>query len=187
MNKKVITNDSTFSVNKIGLMLAELLSILENRNYSFKEAEYNAIVWDWNEQYPEHIDDLNESCYVLTTDTDDRPVFGENICLSNRFSKNREGSSVCIGMIDYDHKYRDYQNIVDDQITFYDYTNNEKDRLIRLPHEDIMYGYIDSLISYLKISEECDLDLITYKTILNDYVDKSGLRNVMKLQREKNV
>ena len=137
-------NISTLNVFRIGPRLAELLSILENKKFYCKIADYHAVVWEWSGSYAYHIGSINESCFILTSEKELHPTYAENICTSYDFNSPREDDSVCLGLIGYDHEK--YQNITDGKITFY---NDEKERLVKLPYEDIMYGYIDSVITYL--------------------------------------
>ena len=177
-------NNSVFNINVIGNALARLLSVLNNDSFFLKKADYNAIVWDWNEQYPEHIDDMNERCYILTSDRNNHPVFGENICLSYKFPEARDDDSVCVGMINHDHKYRNYQNITDDKIAFYDYPYNWKKRLVSLPHEDIMYHFIDYLICYRETNNLDEIDSTLVGMLLEDYINKYILKDQSRILKK---
>ncbi len=180
-------NDSTFNIYKIGPRLAELQTLIERKKYFCKVADYNAVVWDWNEQYPWHIDTIEQSCFVLTTDKSIRPMFGDNICLSYYFDSPRDDDSACIGIIDYNHEYKNYPNITDGKITFYDYSDNCKDRLVKLPNEDLMYGYIDYVIDYMNLNDEVDLNILQLKDLLQEYAKTKELDNPLKLKRKKDV
>ena len=179
-------NNSTFNIYKIGPRLAELKTLIEKERYFCKVSDYNAIVWDWNEQYPSYIDTIEGSCILLTNDKSLHPMYGENICLSYTFPNPEETKTMCIGMIDYEHPYKDYPKITDGTVTFYDYKDNDKKRLVRLPNEDLMYGYIDYVISYMKETEEEDLDVFELKNLLNEYYATLDLDRMLILTREKN-
>ena len=173
-------NDSTFSIYRIGPRFAEILSFLENEKFTCSIANYHAVIWEWRENYSYHIGSINESCFVLTTEKKPHPTYAENICTSYEFNSPREDNTICLGMNNYNHEYKDYPNIENGKITFYDYSNNEKNRLIKLPYEDIMYGYVDLLIDYIKVNDSEELSYKEYRDILREYMDKLKSKQVLK-------
>ena len=176
-------NPSVFDIFRIGPCLAQLLSRIEGVPFSFKIANYEAILWDWNEQYPEYVDSITGDAYILTTSLQMHPTFEEKICTECRYDSTREDKAVCLGLHKKQNNY--HQNIVDGKITFYDYSSGSKQPLIALPHAELLYGFIDFLIDYKEKNNQADLFGNTMESLLNLYADERQLPLPDKLERQK--
>ena len=162
--------NNDFSIFKIGPSLAKLLSILDKKKYQFKIADYHAVLWDWDGKNPSHVGKIDESCYVLTTDTDTHPTYAENICISYDFNNPREDNDILLGLNNYKHPYKDYLNIIDGRIIFYD----EEKELIDFPYKDTIYAFIDSLISFKEYNNN-ELSSQDINMILESFIKENNL------------
>ena len=180
----MINNESTFSIFRIGPYIAKLISLMDNNNYTLKIADYHAVLWDWDGKHPSHVGSIDESCFILTTSSESHPCYTENICLSHKFTNPRDDNDICLGLINYNH--RDYQNITDGKITFYDY-ENDKTRLVSVPYTDTVYSFIDYLILF-KVNNKIDnLSSESIGLLLNDFIKENHLINEDKRLLRKQV
>lgn len=93
-----VNNISSFNIFSIGPALADLLTIITGNKFVFKIADYRALLWEWNEQYPEYVGILTGDGYILTTDQKKHPSFEEKICVEYRYEEKREDQAVCLGL-----------------------------------------------------------------------------------------
>ena len=182
MTNEEIFNDSTFDIYRVGPSIARIVSILEEKNYVFKLADYHAVLWDWNEMYVCSEGSINETGYVLSREKEKHPTFAENICLSYTFDSPTDDDTICIGLNHFKHPYKNYPEIVDGKITFY---NNANERQLDIIHQDAVYAFIDYLIEYKKTNNK-DLKESEIANLLKNYL-KILLENNISLKREKNV
>ncbi len=166
-------NISTFSVFRIGPALAMLLSKLDKSQYVFKTADYHAVLWDWDGKNPSYVGCIDESCFVLTTSKSAHPCYAENICLSHVFDSPRDDGDICLGFNNY--SYRNHQNIVDGKISFYEYEDESKKRIISFPYADLVYGFIDELINYKLSNQLTEPTSDTIFKILDSYLKNNDL------------
>lgn len=159
---KLIYDASWFDVNKIGSVLAKLVSIIEDEPYEYYVAKYHGVCTYYEEGYGYDTANINYDVYLINKESNVSYEYHEEYLseIGSKVFRNKK-DMIVLGR----------ENLDDKKISFYDGFFN-RSGLIDIKNYDYIYDFINYLIEYKIDNKIDDLNEEELSNLLNSFLNE---------------
>ena len=159
---ELIYEASWFDVNKIGNVLAKLVSIIEDESYEYYVAKYHGVCTYYEEGYGYDTSNINYDVYLINKESNVSYEYYEEYLseIGSKVFRNKK-DMIVLGRENLDNK----------KISFYDHFFN-RSGLIDVKNYDYIYDFINYLIEYKIDNKKDDLNEEELSNLLNSFLNE---------------